>query len=134
MYVLDTNTVSALMRHDPAPVARLASLSPSSVVVPEPVFAEIAYGVRRLTASKRKTKLQAELVRMRADLAALPWTRPVSEAFGDIKATLERQGIRLEDFDVAIAAHAVAHSAVLVTANVAQMSRVSDLLLETWDA
>jgi hypothetical protein len=45
----------------------------------------------------------------------------VSHAYGRIKATLERRGTRrdtrIEDFDAAIAAHAVAFGSTLVTAN-----------------
>jgi tRNA(fMet)-specific endonuclease VapC len=58
----------------------------------------------------------------------------VSENFGRIKAALERKGQRIEDFDAAVAAHAVAEGAVLVTANVKHMLRVSGLRLEDWSA
>jgi tRNA(fMet)-specific endonuclease VapC len=58
----------------------------------------------------------------------------VSRAFGGIKVGLERKGQRLEDFDVAIAAHAVAHNAILVTSNVAHMSGIAGLEVEDWGA
>lgn len=53
------------------------------------------------------------VLRARFDLIAseLPrsvWTDGVSEHFGAIKAALERKGQRIEDFDAAIAAHALA--------------------------
>jgi tRNA(fMet)-specific endonuclease VapC len=60
------------------------------------------------------------------------WTDSVSDAFGTIKSALERRGTRIEDFDAAIAAHAVANDAILVTANMAQMSRVPHLVVEDW--
>jgi len=56
----------------------------------------------------------------------------VSMAFGEIKARLERKGRPIEDFDAAIAAHAVANAATLVSANVKHMAGVPDLLLEDW--
>jgi tRNA(fMet)-specific endonuclease VapC len=40
--------------------------------------------------------------------------------------------VRVEDFDVAIAAHALAVGAVLVTANHRHMSRVPELELQDW--
>ena len=52
-------------------------------------------------------------------------------AFGTIKATLERRGERI-DFDAAVAAHAIAEGAVLVTANLKHMMRVPDLDIEDW--
>jgi predicted nucleic acid-binding protein len=39
----------------------------------------------------------------------------VSGRFGDVKASLERRGEVIEDLDIATAAHALAHEAVLVT-------------------
>lgn len=62
----------------------------------------------------------------------IEWTDEVSEAFGTIKSALERKGTRIEDFDVAIAAHAVARDATLVTANRDQMERVPGLKMENW--
>jgi hypothetical protein len=51
------------------------------------------------------------------------WTDAVSQAYGRIKAALERRGTCIEDFDAAIAAHALATSATLVTANLDHMAR-----------
>jgi tRNA(fMet)-specific endonuclease VapC len=53
--------------------------------------------------------------------------------FGRIKATLERRGTRIEDFDAAIAAHALALDATLVTANIGHMIRVPGLRVEDWN-
>jgi hypothetical protein len=58
----------------------------------------------------------------------------VTDRFGEIKANLERRGERLEDFDVAIAAHGLAASAVLVTANRRHMARIKNLRIEMWSA
>jgi predicted nucleic acid-binding protein len=60
------------------------------------------------------------------------WTDAVSAAFGEIKALLERKGRPIEDFDVAIAAHAVVNTATLVSANVKHMAGVPNLLIEDW--
>ena len=50
----------------------------------------------------------------------IEWTDAVSTAFREIKARLEHKGRPIEDFDAAIAAHAVANAATLVSANVAR--------------
>jgi tRNA(fMet)-specific endonuclease VapC len=50
----------------------------------------------------------------------------------DIKAVLEKRGQRIEDFDAAIAAHAVANDATLVTAKPEQMTRIPGLPVEDW--
>ena len=131
-YVLDTNVVSAMMKGDPAVLERLRRLGPDEVGVPQPVLAEIAYGIARLPRSRRKQTLTDLHESISKELARCAWNDDVSAQFGDIKASLERRGERIEDFDVAIAAHAVAHGATLVTTNRAHMARVAGLEVEDW--
>lgn len=131
-YHLDTNAVSALMKGDPLVVGRLQGVARSAVGVAQPVLAEIAYGLARLPRSRRRDALQVRFDLVAAELARIPWTDDVSEAFGAIKAALEKKGRRIEDFDAAIAAHAVARGAVLVTANRDDMERVPGLVVEDW--
>lgn len=131
-YVLDTNVVSALFVGGSPVVDRLAAAARDEIGVPQPVFAEIAYGLARLPKSRRKHTLQARFELLRTTLLVAPWTDRVTDEFGAIKGELESAGQRIEDFDAAIAAHARAYGAVLVTANVKHMSRVADLELEDW--
>ena len=131
-YVLDTNAVSALMRGDPVLIERLKKHRKTDVTMPGPVLAEIAYGIERLPKSKRKESLRERYDLIRAEMGREPWTDAVSAHFGSIKAALEKRGERIEDFDAAIAAHALASGAVLVTANIGQMTRVPGLVVEDW--
>ncbi len=82
--------------------------------------------------SRRRTALPARFELFRTELLHATWDDEVSAAFGEIKASLERRGERLEDFDVAIAAHAVALRATLVTANLRHMRRIDGLPLQDW--
>jgi tRNA(fMet)-specific endonuclease VapC len=132
--VLDTNAVSALMKGDPRVIERLKQVSKGDVSVPQPALAEIAYGIERLPKSKRKDALQERFDLVRSELARSSWSDEVSECFGRIKAMLEKKGLRIEDFDAAIAAHALARDAVLITANLDDMERIPDLTVEDWSA
>lgn len=132
IYVLDTNAVSALMKGNEAFVERLASQTPADVAIPQPVIAEIAYGIERLPRSRRRSILQARFDLICSELSRVEWTDGVSHAFGRIKAALERRGTRIEDFDAAIAAHALANGATLVTSNADHMNRVPGLAIENW--
>jgi tRNA(fMet)-specific endonuclease VapC len=131
-YLLDTNAVSALMKGDPAVVARLRAVARADVALPQPVVAEIAYGIERLPRSKRREALADRFELIRGELGRSVWTDSVSERFASIKATLERRGERIEDFDAAVAAHALAESAVLVTANLRHLVRIAGLKVEDW--
>ena len=131
-YVLDTNVLSALMKGDPRAVSRLKAVSKDAIGVPQPALAEIAYGIARLPRSKRREALQDRFDLLRTELPRIAWSDEVSECFGGVKALLEKKGERIEDFDAAIAAHALARGAVLVTANVNHMVRVPGLVVEDW--
>jgi tRNA(fMet)-specific endonuclease VapC len=133
-YVLDTNAVSALMKGDARVIERLGQVGKNDVMVPQPVLAEIAYGIQRLPRSKRREALARRFDLVRAELLRAEWSDEVSDHFGAIKAALEKKGRRIEDFDAAIAAHALAMGAVLVTANVDDMVRVQGLAVEDWSA
>jgi tRNA(fMet)-specific endonuclease VapC len=131
-YILDTNAVSALMKGDPQFVSRLRTVHRADVAVPQPVLAEISYGIERLPKSKRRDALQQRLELIIVELARANWTDSVSQHFGTIKAMLEKRGRRIEDFDAAIAAHALAEDAVLVTANIDDMTRIPGAKIEDW--
>ena len=133
-YYLDTNAVSALMKGDPAVLDRLAEVEKAAVAIPQPVIAEIEFGIQRLPKSKRKTRLRERLELVQTEIARLAWRDDVSTAFGQIRAALERKGQPIEDFDAAIAAHALADGATLVTANLSHMRRVPGLRVEDWSS
>ena len=118
-YVLDTNTVSALMRGVPSVAARLAKTSRADVAISQVTVAEIEFGLRYLPASKRRKLLQEQWGTIGSELIRLSWDDPVSRIFGERKARLERSGKRMSDFDLVIAAHAIAFGLIVVTADAA---------------
>ncbi len=133
-YVLDTNAVSAAMKGDPNVLERMRGAGRKKMAVPEPVYAEIAYGIERLPKSKKRSKLLALYSAIYEELGSMSWTHEVTQHFASVKSTLEHKGKRIEDFDAAIAAHALAAGAILVTADVNHMERVSGLKVEDWAA
>jgi predicted nucleic acid-binding protein len=99
-------------------VARLARPRPSC---------EIRPGYDR-----RKRELERRLVTLLAAVARAEWSDEVSRSFGELKAELERRGERVDDFGLAIAAHAIAHDATVVTRNARHFVRIRSLRVEDW--
>ena len=64
-----------------------------------------------------------------SDFAILPVTDPIVEQFARLRATLCRQGQRIPDMDLLIAATAIAEDLVLITRNVRHFARLPDLQL-----
>jgi tRNA(fMet)-specific endonuclease VapC len=116
-YLLDTNTVSALMRGEPHVATRVAGTSRDNVAISQVTVAEIEFGLRYLPASRRRRALEAQWSAIGSELIRLPWSDEVSRRFGERKAHLEKAGRRMSDFDLAIAVHALAYGLTLVTAD-----------------
>jgi tRNA(fMet)-specific endonuclease VapC len=131
-YVLDTNVVSALMRGDHEVEDRLLRQKPNEVYLVQPVVAEVEYGLARLPPSRRRSALTKRFSLIAGMLPRAHWSDEVSQSFGSVKSELERLGQRIEDFDIAIAAHAIAFDATLATRNLAHFGRVPRLACESW--
>ena len=131
-YLLDTNTVSELMRANSKSLAKLQEQSPQTVMIAQPVIAEISFGLKYLGKSKRKTLLEKRWHIYKEELKCVQWTDAVSDSFASIKSALYKRGEPLEDFDIAIAAHALAFNMCLVTNNTKHMKRIKGLSLDDW--
>jgi tRNA(fMet)-specific endonuclease VapC len=129
-YMLDTNVVSHIMQgKDAALLARLTAVPVDQVVISSITLAEIEYGLHRKGQPVRLRNALAQVL-LRADV--LPWDEAVATCYGELCATLEAQGINLSDFDMMIAAHAVASNATLVSRDAAFMQVKKRLMLEVW--
>lgn len=97
------------MRHDPDMLDFLRTRRPGDLATVPPVVAEIEYGIQRLEpGSRRWALLEAERNRLLGAVTVLPWTDESSRRFGACKAQLERDGVPVDDFDIAVASIALA--------------------------
>jgi tRNA(fMet)-specific endonuclease VapC len=112
--MLDTNMVSYIARdRSPTASARLLTLRHDEVAVVSAITeAEIRYGLAR---KPEAIALKALMDGFLASIQVLPWGRNEAEAYGRVKARLERSGISLGNMDMMIAAQAIVTGAVLVT-------------------
>jgi predicted nucleic acid-binding protein len=60
-FLLDTNTVSELMRANPVVLAHLTERPRGEVVIPQPVVAEIEFGLALLPLGKREADVGSTL-------------------------------------------------------------------------
>ena len=112
-YMLDTNVVSHIMQgRDAGLLARLTALPVGQVVMSSITLAELEYGLHRRGQLARLRNAMTQVL-LRMDV--LPWDEAVATCYGAFCAALETRGINLSDFDMMIAAHAVAVDATLVS-------------------
>ena len=105
------------MRGDPPVAERISEIARDDVAIAQVTVAEIEFGLKYLPSSKRRSLLQDQWNVVGEELLRLPWTNEVSRIFGERKAQLERRGNRMSDFDLAIAAQALAYDLTIVTSD-----------------
>ncbi len=131
-FLLDTNTVSELMRANPVVLAQLTECPRDHVVVPQPVVAEIEFGLALLPSGQRKRTLAERWQLFSGELLRVTWNDAVSTQFALTKAQLRKAGSIIEDLDIAIAAHAMAWELTLVTNDTNHFRRIKRLRLVDW--
>jgi tRNA(fMet)-specific endonuclease VapC len=132
-YLLDTNACIALINGQPATVrTRLqkASAGGSHVLVSSIATFELWYGVAKSAKQDfNRKRLEAFLS---GPILVLPFEDDDSKAAGAVRAALEASGKPIGAYDVLIAGQALRHQLTLVTANVAEFSRVKGLAWQDW--
>lgn len=132
-YLLDTNACIALMA--PAPnqaqtrferaFHKGGSFFTSSVVA-----FELWYGVSKSKRVEENTRRYKTFFAGPIDL--LPFDKEAAQVAGELRATLEASGKPIGAYDLLLAGQAMHHNMTLITANVAEFSRVKGLLWEDW--
>lgn len=93
------------------------------------VKAELLYGARK---SARVSKNLERLEAFFAELPSLPFDDEAAEAYGTVRAQLERQGTPLGPNDLMIASIALVTDSTLVTRNDREFRPVVGLRVQVW--
>lgn len=129
MHMLDTHTVSFLMRGNPDVDARLLQRQPNTWCISAVTHSEICFG---LALRPDATRLARAAQAFFAAATTLPWDVAAAQAHGNLRAKLRMAGTPIGDMDEMIAAHALSIGAVLVTDNTKHFEHVEGLVLENW--
>jgi len=126
--MLDTNTVSQLLKEHPAVVRRVVATPMASLCISAITEGELLFGLAKRPDAKRLHLAVREFLK-RVD--ALPWDSAIAEHYGTVRADMERQGRVLAPLDLLIATHALSVGAVLVTSD-RSLGQVGHLHVEDW--
>ena len=130
-YMLDTNIASYLLRGGyPCLERRLRRESVNAVCISAITRAELRYGVACLLPAA--AKLEREVDHFLLGITTLPWDAAAADAYGPVRAMLERAGTPIGALDTQIAAHALIANLTLITRNVGEFHRVAGLRVEDW--
>ncbi len=129
-YMLDTNTISHIVKQHSAVILRLGAAPVASLCLSSITAGELLYGLEKRPAA---TRLRAAVYEFMRSVEVLPWDQATAQRYGIIRAELERRGTPIASLDLLIAAHALAVDAVLVTSDRA-FRHVAGLRIEDWMA
>ena len=127
-YMLDTNTVSSLIKKNPVVSRRIASVPMERICLSVISEGELLYGLAKKPHAKSLHLVVQEFLK-RVDV--LVWDTDVAEHYGILRAEMEGSGNTLGSLDMQIAAHASQLGAVLVT-NDQAFKRIKQLKVEDW--
>lgn len=128
--LLDSDTVSALLRREPAVCARAADLLSQRTRFALSVITiyEIRRGVMLVGAAAQQSRFRnfCEMCQ------TIPLTDRVCDKAAEVYVSLSRSGQLIGDADILIAATALARGMILVTNNERHFNRIDGLQIENW--
>ena len=127
-YLLDTNHASAIWQNHPGLIARVTALQDAELFLCLPSIGELWFMVHK---SVRIAANEQSLRQFLPRFLHAEFDAPAAESFGQIKADLKRIGRPIPAIDVQIAAIAIAHDLVVLTAD-AHFTLIQDLRHENW--
>ena len=127
-YLLDTNTVSHLIKKHPVVARRLVQVPITAVCISAITQGELLFGLARRPEATTLHKLVWEFLR-RVDV--LPWEAATAQAYAAARAAMQREGRVLAPLDLLIGTHALSLQAILVT-NDQAFGQLQGLQIEDW--
>ena len=130
IYLLDTCTISDLVKGYPQVLARFRAIPPTDFSVSSITRMEVEYGLQ--LNPQRGAKIGPVMEALFSRITILPFSNVEAKSAGAIRAALRKQGTPIGAYDVLIAATALVHGLTLVTSNTGEFRRVSGLNVEDW--
>lgn len=129
-YMLDTNICIYAIKHKPdAVIEKFLSHDPEEMCISAITYAELMHGVEKSMAVERNRIAMSLFL---SPITILDFDEKAAEAYGRIRAELEKKGTPIGPMDTLIAGHAKAEGLILVTNNTREFNRVADLMVEDW--
>ncbi|HHR6079469.1 TPA: type II toxin-antitoxin system tRNA(fMet)-specific endonuclease VapC [Providencia alcalifaciens] len=128
-YLLDTNIVIFTIKRRPAALLPKFNQHADQLAISTITLAELVFGAEKSMNPERNLAVVNDFV---SRLCVLPYDEAAACHYGDIRANLEKQGKKIGENDLHIAAHARSKGLIVVTNNTREFERVDGLRLEDW--
>jgi tRNA(fMet)-specific endonuclease VapC len=129
MYLLDTDTIIFSLKGNASVQKNLLFHINDPIKTSVITLMELYYGAYK---SQKITGNLAKIKTLEQSMEIITPGLESAEVFGMLKSQLEKTGSRLDDFDLIIAACALANNLILVTNNEKHFQRIEGLKLANW--
>jgi tRNA(fMet)-specific endonuclease VapC len=127
-FMLDTDTVSFVLRGQGQAGDQLTAHAPSEVCLSSISLSELRFGADK----RRSRRLHRLIDTFIATIDVVPFDAVAATIFGRVCAGLESKGTPIGTLDTLIAAHAMSLNLTLVTNNTKHFKQVRGLKTQNW--
>ena len=129
-YLLDTNICIYIAKQKPVRVSqRFEKMKVGELAMSVITYGELLYGAEKSQYPKKSKAILEELTSL---IPSLPLPIDACKYYAIIRSGLEKQGKLIGNNDLWISSHALALNTILVTNNLKEFSRISNLKVENW--
>lgn len=129
MYLLDTDIIIYSLKGNERVQRHLQLHLNDPIKISVITLMELYYG------AQKSTKISVNLAKIKTIeqyFEIVPVGLEIVEIFGMLKAQLEKEGDRLDDFDLIVASSALANNLTVITNNEKHFKRIDGLKVENW--
>lgn len=127
-YLLDTNICIHFFKGKFNLIAKIESVGLKNCAISEITLAELVFGAENSLNPKQNHEI---INNFSGQVAILPIYDSIY-IYGKEKARLRKSGKMISDFDLLIGCTSVANEMIMVTENVSEFNRISDINIENW--
>jgi tRNA(fMet)-specific endonuclease VapC len=128
--LLDTNICIYIIKQQSVAVLKhFLEYQVGDIGISSITLSELRFGVAKSTNSEKNAEALDEFI---IPLEVVPYDDAAAQAYGEIRAILEKAGTPIGSMDMLIAAHAVSLEIPLVTNNTREFLRVPSITLVDW--
>ncbi|MGR3178551.1 MAG: type II toxin-antitoxin system tRNA(fMet)-specific endonuclease VapC [Candidatus Anammoxibacter sp.] len=129
-YILDTNICIYIIKKSPKDVFyKFNKLKVGDIGISSITYCELQYGVSN---SKKIKENQKALNGFLAPLDVLDFPGDAAPLYGDTKVKLKKKGTPIGQLDLIIGVHALYLGVTVVSNNVKEFARITNLKVENW--
>lgn len=130
VFMLDTNFVIYVLKTRPASYLKSFNQNSGKMCISSITLAELMHGVEKSARPEHNLHQVEDFV---SRLQVLDYGTRAAAHYGNIRASLEHDGMPIGVNDLHIAGHARSEELVLVTNNIQEFERIDGLKLENWN-